>query len=199
MSSGINNQLLIHVGVELVVIGGITFWLNKRISSADARVEEMADRIAALENVIGQQQQLLLKHEQILRSLVGAPPPTLASSAVPVSASARPAAVERARPVAAGSAAETISLIGDAMGAIFLNPKAPPTPPPSPPVDSDDEVPESELDALLAAELSSINSSSESPTIEIDCTPSSSAPSAQPTVKEGRGKKKPSPLRNARK
>lgn len=37
----LDKKLLIHVGAELVIIGGISFWLYNKISSKDAMIEQL--------------------------------------------------------------------------------------------------------------------------------------------------------------
>lgn len=67
-------QTLIHVGVELVVVAGITFWLNRRISSVQGEVGQLNEKLAEFEKVIAQQAQLLHRHEQILNQIFGGSP-----------------------------------------------------------------------------------------------------------------------------
>ena len=50
---------LAHAGLEIVVIAGVTFWFNKRISSLQEEVNLMKDTISKYEEIIGQQQQIL--------------------------------------------------------------------------------------------------------------------------------------------
>lgn len=51
-----NKLLLIHIGVELLIVGGVTFWLNSKISAKDetiARLEkenkEIMERLMRIE------------------------------------------------------------------------------------------------------------------------------------------------------
>lgn len=64
-------QTLIHVGTELVIIGGISFWLNRRIGAIDSKCEDLLKKIAAYEDIISQQQALLQRHEQIFQRILG--------------------------------------------------------------------------------------------------------------------------------
>ncbi len=50
----LDTQTLIHVGTELVVVGGIAFWLNKRIG-ADAKYDDLLKRLSAYEEIIEKQ------------------------------------------------------------------------------------------------------------------------------------------------
>ena len=69
--SAINTQTLIHVGVELVVVAGITFWLNKKISDANIKSAQQADQISQLKAALEQQNQLLMRHEAIFQQMFG--------------------------------------------------------------------------------------------------------------------------------
>ena len=46
----LDKKLLIHVAAELVIIGGIAFWLNGKINSKDAVIEEQAKQIKLLQD-----------------------------------------------------------------------------------------------------------------------------------------------------
>lgn len=64
-------QTLIHVGTELVIIGGISFWLNRRIGAVDSKCEDLLKKIAAYEDIISQQHVLLQRHEDIFQRMLG--------------------------------------------------------------------------------------------------------------------------------
>lgn len=66
-----NMQTLIHVGVELVVVGGLAFWANRRIVGVENSVADLAKRIIALEGVIEKQQQFMLQQDALLRQMLG--------------------------------------------------------------------------------------------------------------------------------
>src|SRR5258706_13791319 len=69
--ANINMQTLIHVGVELVVIGGLVFLSNKRIGAVETSVEELNKKIAALEIIVDRQQQILAQQDAIFRQIIG--------------------------------------------------------------------------------------------------------------------------------
>ena len=70
----IGTATLIHAGLEVVIISGVTFYLNRRISSLQERIDIMQDTISKYEAVLTQQSELLNQHENILRRMIGAPP-----------------------------------------------------------------------------------------------------------------------------
>lgn len=63
----LDKKVLIHVCTELIIIGGIAFWLNSKINSQEATIarlekenKELAERLKKIEiflqNIYGQQQ-----------------------------------------------------------------------------------------------------------------------------------------------
>ncbi len=64
----IDNKTLICLGVGTVTIGGLVFFLHKKNANLAAEVEE-------LKKIIESQNQMLQAHEQILRRMIGQPPP----------------------------------------------------------------------------------------------------------------------------
>nr|QBK85520.1 MAG: uncharacterized protein LCMAC101_01070 [Marseillevirus LCMAC101] len=70
----INAITLCHIGTEFVVIAGVSFWLNRRITSLEEKIDIQNDTISKYEEMINQQGQMLMKHEQIIRQMVGAHP-----------------------------------------------------------------------------------------------------------------------------
>ena len=81
--NSIDSKTLVHVGVEFVVIGGVTFWLNKRISGIQEEVLELRKKVESYENVIQQQSRLINRHEEMLSQIFNPnhqkstrPPPT---------------------------------------------------------------------------------------------------------------------------
>ncbi len=80
MLSSVDTKTMIHVGVEMVVIGGITFWLNKRISGVQDIVDDLVKKIKSLESIIQQQEQMISRHENILRQIMGGHAPPISRS-----------------------------------------------------------------------------------------------------------------------
>lgn len=70
----INAMTLCHIGTEFVVIAGVSFWLNRRMSSLEEQINIQNDTISKYEELINQQGQMLMRHEQIIRQMTGAPP-----------------------------------------------------------------------------------------------------------------------------
>jgi len=70
-TGGVNSQFLIHVGVEVVVIGGVFFYLNKQNSLLREEVESLRDKLTKCEEAISHQNQILRQHDQILQSMLG--------------------------------------------------------------------------------------------------------------------------------
>lgn len=68
-SNNIDTQTLIHAGTELVVISGITFWLNKKITSNEDEIKILKEKISKLEEIIARQNQMLISHENVLTAI----------------------------------------------------------------------------------------------------------------------------------
>jgi hypothetical protein len=62
-----DTKLTVHVCTEMVVIFGVAFWLNSKIGSLNAQIEEQQKIIKALEGMV-------LNHENFLRQIAGASP-----------------------------------------------------------------------------------------------------------------------------
>lgn len=71
----LNIQLLSHVGIELVVISGLTFWLNNRISKLSERQYLTDEKLKKIEEILNVYGKAIESHERILRG-GGRPPPT---------------------------------------------------------------------------------------------------------------------------
>ena len=65
----VNKTMLVHVGMELVVIGGLTFWFQKKISIQQERVNNLEERLAKLEEIIVKQGNIIAQHENMFRQL----------------------------------------------------------------------------------------------------------------------------------
>jgi hypothetical protein len=66
-----NKKLLVHICAEIVIVGGIVFWLHSKISTRDELIEKQAKEIASLK-------ERLERIENWIRQVSGgqpAPPP----------------------------------------------------------------------------------------------------------------------------
>lgn len=77
----LDTQTLVHIGTELVIIGGVVYWTNRRIGSLEARIDDLQKKLIQYEDLLGRQQQILSMHENILSRLGVRPPPPQHSSA----------------------------------------------------------------------------------------------------------------------
>lgn len=94
---GMDTKTMIHAGVEIVIIGGIAFYFNKRIGALEQGIGnavENARRIKELEDTIASQQDIIAKHEQVInyfasmlnrlpQSMFSQNPPTLQPQTFP--------------------------------------------------------------------------------------------------------------------
>lgn len=71
---GMDTKTMIHIGTELLLIGGLGFWMKKRVDTLDAKVDDLEKKISAYEEIISQQQSILARHEEMLRKVFGMPP-----------------------------------------------------------------------------------------------------------------------------
>lgn len=65
----IDNQTLLHIGVECVVIGGLTYWQHRKIENVREEVNELKEKLEKYEEIINSQGQLLMQHEQYFRGI----------------------------------------------------------------------------------------------------------------------------------
>lgn len=73
-----NTQLMVHVGAELVIIGGVTFWMNKKIAEANEKVNLLVDELAQMKETVNKQSQIIASHQNFMHQLINggaAPPP----------------------------------------------------------------------------------------------------------------------------
>ena len=70
----LDNQTMIHIAAEVTLIAGLGFWMKKRADASDAKIEELEEKMKKYEEVIGQQQNLIARHEAMLRQIFGQPP-----------------------------------------------------------------------------------------------------------------------------
>lgn len=65
----LDTKTMIHVGVEVVVIGGIAFWVHKKTSNLQKEIEQLKQENAELKNILVQHSQVLSEHHRIFTSL----------------------------------------------------------------------------------------------------------------------------------
>ena len=63
MSKLVENKQLIHIGTEVVVLVGLTFYFSQKNKKLIGHIEDLAQRVE-------DQEDMLQKHEQIIRKLV---------------------------------------------------------------------------------------------------------------------------------
>jgi len=71
--AAVSTQTLIHIGTEVVIIGGITFWFAKRTSDLQSQVDDLTKKLEAALQVIDSQGKMLMAHEEFLRSAARPP------------------------------------------------------------------------------------------------------------------------------
>lgn len=70
MSSFLDMKTLIHMGIELIIIGGIAFYLNRKINATDLQIAVQKERIDALETLVKQQKSIIEKHNVVLQQIL---------------------------------------------------------------------------------------------------------------------------------
>jgi hypothetical protein len=68
VTSSLDKKMIIHIASELIILGGVTFWLNSKINSKD-------ERISALEKENKELKLRLERIERFLSNAAGGPPP----------------------------------------------------------------------------------------------------------------------------
>lgn len=135
----VDQKTLIHAGIEFVVIGGVTFWLNRRISNIHEEVIELRKKVDSYEHIIQQQNQLLSRHETMLRQIFGEQP----KKSIPPPSYHKP-------PPAPSTAPASIEEIDEES-------------------EEEEEISPEELDKLLGPELKNIKQGRKSPKQEVEC------------------------------
>lgn len=70
--------MMVHIGAEVVVIGGVFFYLNSKINKIEMGIGDaitISERMRKLEDIIRSQQDIIAKHEEILRQICSRPMP----------------------------------------------------------------------------------------------------------------------------
>ena len=68
LPAALDKKLMIHIASELVIVGGITFWLNGKINGQNELVAKLQKENAEIK-------ERLARIESFLSSMGGAPPP----------------------------------------------------------------------------------------------------------------------------
>lgn len=76
---GMNMTMIVHVCMEMVIVGFITYWLNSKIKSQEEDSKLLLERLVKCEEQIAKQNEIIAHHENALRQfhalLQGLPPP----------------------------------------------------------------------------------------------------------------------------
>jgi hypothetical protein len=155
-----NTQTLVHVGLECIAIGGVVFWVHRRLGPLETtllelnkKVDALESKTEALENVIRQQHQIIMQHESFLRQAMGDnPPPIRAPPSKP-------------QPVVGKGQSPVLPSNTHPPKSSPIQAQPPAVKPPAP--QEEIEVPPDVLDKILDAELGKLSQSSSSE-IEIE-------------------------------
>lgn len=71
----LDTKTLVHMGVELVVIGGITFWFQRKTSIQQEEINQLRETLSKLEELVVEQGKIISQHEMIFRRMTGGMPP----------------------------------------------------------------------------------------------------------------------------
>ena len=66
----LDTKTLVHVGVELVVIGGLSFWFQRKCTLQQEEINGLKEEIANMKEIINRQGTMLANHERILNQLI---------------------------------------------------------------------------------------------------------------------------------
>ena len=67
----LDTKTLVHVGVELVIIGGLTFWFQRKTSLQQEEINNLREELNKTKEIINRQGALLAQHERILSQFTG--------------------------------------------------------------------------------------------------------------------------------
>ena len=144
LSNFLDTKMIAHISVEAVVIGGVTYWLNSKISSVQGQVNQIGEKLQQYEAIIAQQQQIIQQHSEILKKLLQQQngyrnfKPKKVSFVTPLE---QPASqpVHSSQPVSTSQPVHTSQSFQTSQS------------------DSDDEIEPEELDELLGTELTDLS------------------------------------------
>ena len=67
----LDTKTLVHVGVELVVVGGLAFWFQRKTSLQQQEINNLRDELSKVKEVLNSQGKMLAQYDQILGQLMG--------------------------------------------------------------------------------------------------------------------------------
>lgn len=70
MESNFSTSSLVHIGVELVVIGGLSFWIHKKTSDLQEQVTRLTEKVGKYDELLRRQADVIAQHENGLRHLL---------------------------------------------------------------------------------------------------------------------------------
>jgi len=73
MSSVLKNietSQLIHMGVEVAVITGVGYWLNRKINNLQDKVDELTEQVNHHNDIISKQNEIILNHGNTINKLL---------------------------------------------------------------------------------------------------------------------------------
>lgn len=110
--SSLDAMKMAHIGAEIVVIGGVVFWVNRRTTDLQDQITSLSEQVNKCEDLIKRQSELLTRHENVIRQVFGqqgpsvAPRPPPAPPAPPVPTRTHDGSAARANVATTVSSAE---------------------------------------------------------------------------------------------
>jgi hypothetical protein len=71
---GFDTSALIQVGVTLVIVGGLTYWMHNRMNKMQESMDIMKETLEKHEEIFKTFEQILLQHDGAIKNLYGHPP-----------------------------------------------------------------------------------------------------------------------------
>jgi len=66
----VNTQTLVHVATELVIIGGLSFWFQRKTSLLQEEITELKNRLSKYEEILEAQGKILAEHRNMLQDFI---------------------------------------------------------------------------------------------------------------------------------
>ena len=70
--SNIDTSTLVHLGVEIVVVGGLAFWVHRKTKDLQDQITSLTESVNKYEDILKRQGELLAQHENALRQVFAA-------------------------------------------------------------------------------------------------------------------------------